>query len=747
MINKLKLIIALLFISVIFTHAHEGMWLPILLKKYNIEQMQQQGFKLTANDIYNINQASLKDAVIGLVNLKRPFRHFCTGEIISNQGLLLTNHHCGYRSIQSHSSVKNDYLTDGFWAMSKKEELPNEGMGVCFLKRMEDVTSKIIGNVPDEANAYTRDSIISANIDTLEKKAVKGTHYLAKIKPFFAGNEYYMSVYEIFRDIRLVGAPPSAIGKFGGDTDNWMWPRHTGDFSMFRIYANKNNEPADYSDENIPFKPKKYLEIAIDGVEKGDFTMVMGYPGTTTEYLPSYAVELQTQVKNPTRIKIRTKGLELMKADMDNNAEVRIKYAAKAAGMSNSWKKWIGENRGLRKMDALNKKRELEKEFTIWVNNSDKRKSEYGEVLPKYKELYDKISPYELAITYFYETILGSELIKFSGKFRNLTYLNKTTNTQNIDSILQLTQTNANKFYKDYNYETSKKIFTAFIGFYYNEMPKKYHPEIFNLISSKFKNNINDFANYVYDKSMFPHPKKINAFIDGYSVSKNKKIENDPMFLIYNQSLNIYRNSIYPHLKEIDIELKNLDRIYVKGLSEFQTNKTLFPDANSTFRIAYGQIDNYIPKDAVTYFHQTTLTGIMEKDNPEIYDYDVPDKLKELYQQSDFGKYADHNGNMPVCFTASNHTTGGNSGSPIINAKGHLIGINFDRNWEGTMSDIMYDPDMCRNISLDIRYVLFIVDKFAGAEHLVNEMTLVHSKPQRHLPKKEVEPLKSEIQE
>ncbi len=747
MTKRLSLLTAILFIAVLFSHANEGMWLPILLKKYNIEQMQKQGFKLSAQDIYDINNASLKDAVVGLVSLKNPFHHFCTGEIISNQGLLLTNHHCGYRSIQSHSSVENDYLTDGFWAMSKNEELPNDGMGVCFLKRMEDVTAQVLGNVPNDANAYMRDSIISANIDTLEKKAIKGTHYLAKIKPFFAGNEYYLSVYEIFRDIRLVGAPPSAIGKFGGDTDNWMWPRHTGDFSMFRIYAGKNNEPADYSDDNIPYKPKKHLEIAIDGIEKGDFTMVMGYPGTTAEYLPSYAVELQTQTKNPARIKIRTKGLELMKAEMNSNAEVRIKYAAKAASMANSWKKWIGENRGLSKMNALDKKRGLEKDFMAWVNESDERKSEYGNVLTKYKELYNKITPYELAVTYFYETILGSELINFSGKFRNLIYLDKTTNTTEIDSILKISQKAANKFYKDYDYETSKKIFTAFMGFYYNEMPEKYHPEIFSLITSKFKGNIDAFADYVYEKSMFPYPEKTTAFFKGYSVSKNKKLAKDPVFQIFTQSLNVYRNSIYPQLKSIDIELKDLDRVYIKGLREFQSDKILFPDANSTFRVAYGQIDNYIPKDAVSYYHQTTLKGIIEKDNPEIYDYDVPDRLKELYQQSDFGKYADGNGKMPVCFTASNHTTGGNSGSPILNAKGQLIGINFDRNWEGTMSDIMYDPQMCRNIALDIRYVLFIVDKFAGAGHLVGEMTLVNAKPKKLLPKEEVEPLKSGVME
>jgi hypothetical protein len=738
---KHLIIYFLLSFTLITANASEGMWLPILLKKYNIEQMQQQGFKLSAEDIYDINNASLKDAVVGLVKLSNPFHHFCSGEVISNQGLVLTNHHCGYGAIQSHSSLENDYLTNGFWAMSKEEELVNEGIGACFLKKMEEVTTQVLLNIPENATSFIRDSTIKANIVAIEKEAIKETHYMAKVKPFFSGNEYYLSVYEIFRDVRLVGAPPSAIGKFGGDTDNWMWPRHTGDFSMFRIYADKDNNPADFSDENVPYKPIKHLEIATDGVQKGDFTMVMGYPGTTTEYLSSFGVALKTELLNPAQIKIRTKGLDLMKSDMTADAGVRIKYSAKAASMANSWKKWIGENKGLQRLDALNKKQQLESDFTNWVNKTEIRKNEYAYILPKLEELNKKISPFEIATTYFYETIIGSELVKFSGDFRTLQKLNKESSQEEKNSTTQKLKIKADKFYKNYNLETDKRIFTAFITFYYQDMPAENHPEIFSLINTKFKGDINAFADYVYAKSMYPHPEKTYKFIENYTPAKAKTYTKDPIFQIFNQSLDIYTTKINPSLRQYTNEITELNRIYVKGLREFQSDKALFPDANSTFRIAYGQIDNYKPKDAVSYFHQTSLKGIIEKDNPDIYDYDVPDKLKELYYAGNFGIYGNPDGSMPVCFTASNHTTGGNSGSPILNGNGQLIGINFDRNWEGTMSDIMYDPEMCRNIALDIRYVLFIIDKFAEAGHLVEEMSLTNGKPQREMPNSE-EPLK-----
>jgi hypothetical protein len=723
--NMKRFITLLVMLVAIFNlHATEGMWLPILLKKYNMEQMQQKGFKLTAEDIYDINNASLKDAVGGLVRLSNPFHHFCSGQIISDQALVLTNHHCAFGAIQTHSSLENDYLTNGFWAMNKDEELANEGIGISFLKRMEDVTDKVLATIPENADAAVRDSIIAANILALEKEAVAETHYMAKIKPFYSGNAYYLSVCEVFRDIRLVGAPPSAIGKFGGDTDNWMWPRHTGDFALLRIYVNNENKPADYSSENVPYKPIKHLEISLEGIKEGDFTMVLGYPGTTTEYLPSDAVKLKTEQINVASIKIRTKGLEIMKAEMNANPEVRIKYASKAAGLANSWKKWIGENRGLKRLDAINKKIQLENDFSVWVNENEKRKEEYGQILPKFKELYAELSPYEIARNYYIESIYGLEILRFSSEFIKLYELNKTDDTLKINSTIRSLKIKANNFYKNYDINTDKKLFAAFIEIYYIDMPKDYHPEILNLISSKFNNNIQAFADYIYNKSILPYPEKTYEFIENFKVTKLKKVKNDPVYQLLTQASVIYRSRIYPPIQSMNAELSEINRLYMKGLIEFKANETLFPDANSTFRVSYGQIDNYSPKDGVTYFHQTTLQGIIEKDNPDIYDYAVPDKLKELYHTSNFGDYGNSDGSMPVCFTASNHTTGGNSGSPILNATGQLIGINFDRNWEGTMSDIMYDPEMCRNISLDIRYMLFIVDKFAGAGHLVEEMNI-----------------------
>lgn len=729
MIRKnLFFLLALVF----FSHnllAVEGMWLPILLKKYNIEEMQAKGFKLTEQDIYDINQASLKDAVVGLMRANRPFHHFCTGELISGQGLLLTNHHCGYGAIQSHSSVENDYLTDGFWAMSKEEELSNPEIGVSFLRRIEDVSSKVLNDIPADAASPTRDSLIAVAIQKIEKEAEEDGRYSARVKPFFSGNEYYLSVYQIYLDVRLVGAPPSAIGKFGGDTDNWMWPRHTGDFSLFRIYADKDNNPADFSEDNVPYTPVKFFEISTAGVQKGDFTMVMGYPGTTQEYLPSYAIDLQMNVINPARIKIRTKGLQIMKAAQETDPAIRIKYASKVAGMANGWKKWIGENKGLARLNAIEKKQQQEAAFTEWVNQTPEKQNRYGHILSEYEKNYSQSTEAEKVATYFSETLLGHENIRFVSGFRKLNEVNKTTGTEELEKIKSELKSEAERFFKDYDLETGKKVFAAFVEFFYTDIDKKYHPELLQLIDKKFKGNVGAFTEYIFKKSVFPHHDKTLSLISGFKASSLKKLQKDPLFALHQQSISIYRSLYSSQLWMIDQKNEDLHRLYVKGLREMENHKVFFPDANSTFRIAYGQVDNYIPRDAVTYQHQTTLDGIIEKDNPDIYDYKVPQRLKELYHNSDYGNYANADGSMPVCFIASNHTTGGNSGSPVLNSMGQLIGINFDRNWEGTMSDLMYDPEMCRNIALDIRYILFIIDKFAGATHLIDELVLVKSEP------------------
>jgi len=725
----LILFIATLFLSAV--HAEEGMWLPILLKKYNLEQMQKDGFKLTAEDIYDINQASLKDAVVGLVRIDRPFHHFCTGNVVSPEGLVMTNHHCGFGAIQSHSSLEHDYLTNGFWAMNKEEELYTEGMGMCFLKRMEDVTNQILTGIPDSANPFVRDSLLNVHITTIEQQAVEGTQYQAKVKPFFSGNAYYLSVYEIFRDIRLVGAPPSAIGKFGGDTDNWMWPRHTGDFSMFRIYANKNNEPADYSPDNVPYHPEKFFEISLDGVKQHDFTMVMGYPGTTSEYLPSFAVSQLVDQVNPARIKIRTTILDIMKTAMETSPAIRIQYASKAAGIANSWKKWIGENRGLKRMNAIDIKQTQEKEFTQWVMADAERQRRYGTILPSYQNVYQNQAPYELAYNYFRETMLSADLLDLAQEFSVLLKYNKDSDPKKIQNSLDDLSKKTSDFFKDYSQPTDKKLFTAYMQFYYQNVKPELYPDLFAKIQKKYHGDVVAFANELYQESLFRDSTKIKRILKEYTVKSNKQLEKDPALQLIMQAYQVYRGQVRPWLVTYDNQLDELNQLYEKALQEFQGQKTLFPDANSTFRIAYGQVDNYSPADAVNYSYFTTLKGIMEKDNPDIYDYRVPQHLKELYQTKNFGPYGNADSTLNVCFTASNHTTGGNSGSPVLNDKGQLIGLNFDRNWEGTMSDIMYDPEMCRNIILDIRYALFIIDKYAGAENLIKEMLLV--KEGKHL--------------
>ena len=701
-----------------FARADEGMWIPLLLKKYNYADMQAKGLKLSAEDIFSINQTSLKDAIV-------IFGGGCTGELISDEGLLITNHHCGYGNIQSHSSLEHDYLTDGFWAMSRGEELVNKGLKVTFLVTMADVTDKVLEGITDDMKETERQEKIGEAIKKIVDEATEGTHYTAIVKPFFAGNEYYLFVNEVFKDVRLVGAPPSAIGKFGGDTDNWMWPRHTGDFSMFRIYADKDNKPAEYSKDNVPYKPKKSFQISLAGVKKGDFTMVYGYPGTTKEHLTSYAVKMITEVSNPAKINVRGNILKIMNADMNADPKVRIQYASKNARVSNSWKKWIGENRGLKRLNAIEKKEALEKDFMNWVTKDKDRREKNSNILIEYKKIYDEMQPYQLGVDYFFEAGWSMEIVRFAKSFNVLLQLTDTSSTAEIENAKQRMRGAANSFFKNYNQPTDRKIFSkVFLDLYYNNVPKQFQPTIFRTIENKYKGNFAKYEENLYTKSFFVNEEKVNKFIDNYKLKHNKKIIKDPAFELYKSIVDIYINKLSIPYNNYNTQLQKLDRQWIKLLREMQSDKVFYPDANFSLRIHYGQVDDYYPRDGVYYDYYTTLDGIIEKDNPSIYDYKVPEKLKQLYYKKDYGQYAE-NGKINVCFTATNHTTGGNSGSPVLNANGQLIGLNFDRNWEGTMSDIMYDPDMCRNITLDIRYCLFLIDKFAGASHLIKEMDLV----------------------
>ncbi|NOZ34869.1 MAG: S46 family peptidase [Chlorobi bacterium] len=715
----LTAVLTLLFAPVL--QAHEGMWIPMLLKKYNIADMQKKGFKLTAEDIYSINKASMKDAVM-------IFGGGCTGELISDRGLIITNHHCGYSSIQSHSSLEHDYLTHGFWAMSDKEELPNDGLTVTFLVRMEDVTAQVLKGVTDDMSEDARNRLIEEHIKKLKEKAGEGNNFQIKIKPFFYGNQYFLFVENVFKDIRLVGAPPSAIGKFGGDTDNWMWPRHTGDFSLFRIYADKNNQPAEYSEDNVPYKPIKYFPVSLKGVKKGDFTLVLGYPGRTEEYLTSYAVNMIQNKINPERIKVRQSIIDIMSADMEKDPAIRIKYASKYARVSNYWKKWIGENNGLKRLNAVAKKQETEKQLTDWINEKPDRTAKYGHLLPEYKRIYKAYTPYKLAEEYFYEAVWSMESVKFTSKLAGLLRKGDKFTDKDIESIKKY----AKKFFKNYNRETDIKIFKSLVKLYYENAGKDFQPEIFNFLEPFSHFDIDDetafnlFADVYFAKTFYLNEEKFNDFIEKYSYGSEteQKIKDTPGYNFFYDFVNVYYTKILVNTDKYTNRINRLNRLYMKLLMQADTNKVFYPDANFTLRVAYGNVDTYEPKDGVEYEYFTTLKGVIEKDNPKIYDYKVPARLKELYEKKDYGRYGE-NGKMHVCFIASNHTTGGNSGSPVINANGELIGVNFDRNWEGTMSDIMYDPDMCRNISLDIRYALFLIDKFAGDSRLVDEMTIV----------------------
>jgi len=721
----MKKIISLIILSGLLcftniTNAGEGIWLPILLEQLNEVEMQEMGMKISAEDIYSINKSSLKDAIV-------IFGGGCTAEIISDQGLLLTNHHCGYGSIQRHSSLEHDYLTDGFWAMNHAEELPNPGLTVTLLIRMENVSLQVLKDVTENMSEAIRDSIINSHINIIKEEAIKDTHYKAKVKPFYYGNEYYLFVSETFKDIRFVGAPPSNIGKFGGDTDNWMWPRHTGDFSMFRIYVDSSNNPAEYSENNVPYKPKYHIPISLNGFEKGDFTFVFGYPGRTQEYIPSYAIKMITQFENPARINLREKKLDIMHNSIIKSDLVRIQYASKHARVANYWKKMIGENRGIKKLDAINKKIAFENNFVKWANQTPERNIKYGQLIPEFKKLYLELTPFNLAMDYLTESGFGIEIVRYAGNYSSLisTSKNKKASKEDISTLAKNLKSGAKNYFKNYQVSIDKEMLSELLKIYYNNLDRNYLPSIFNKIEDKFNADFNEYADYVFKKSFMTSEKKVDKFLDKYKSKKYRKIEKDPAYELISSFREYYYNNLQKKYNLLNAQLDSMQRIYMKAQMEMQPNKRFYPDANSTLRVHYGNIKDYYPRDAVHYKYYSTLSGIMEKEDPEIYDYVVEDKLKELYNSKDYGKYGDSDGTMHVCFTATNHTTGGNSGSPVMNAEGQLIGINFDRNWEGTMSDLMYDPDQCRNISLDIRYCLFIVDKFAGASHLVDEMTIV----------------------
>ena len=709
--KQLRLLTTFLVLFPAFLFAGEGMWIPMLLQ-YNEKEMQEMGMRITAEDIYSINHSSLKDAIV-------LFGGGCTGEIVSDQGLLLTNHHCGYGYIQKHSSVEHDYLTNGFWAMNRGEELPCPGLSVTFLREMRDVTEQVLKGVSIDMPEDERQTLVEKNMEEIIASVKKETNYKVSIESFFLGNEYYLLLNEIYTDVRLVGCPPSNIGKFGGDTDNWVWPRHTGDFSIFRVYADKDGHPADYSKDNMPFKPAKHLDISLKGAEEGDFAFVFGYPAHTNEYLPAIAVDQEANLIDPIAVDLRGKVLDIYNKYQEQDPKVRIQYAAKHANIGNGWKKWMGVTEGINHFHGVEKKQAFEHEFYDWAMQSRSRYM-YVNLHKQFEESYNELKPYELAYTYMVEAGLRIELINFAGRFTKLSEVSKETPQEQIDMMIASLKTSSANFFKDYYQPIDKEVAAMLLKEYLKAQPANFRPT--------FLNDIKDVDSYVenlFAKSIFTDEAKVNDLLNNFNVSKAKKLQNDPALKVYQNLIGFYRDNVYGNLSNINHNIDRLRRIYMKGQMEMQTEKRLFPDANFTLRVTYGKVEGFKPQDGKTYHHFTTLQGIMEKENPDIYDYVVEPRLKELYNNKDYGRYADKDGTMHVAFTASVHTTGGNSGSPILNADGQLLGLNFDRCWEGTMSDLIYDPDICRNISVDIRYVLFIIDKFAGAGHLIDEMTIV----------------------
>ena len=688
----------LLLITINVSAQQGGMWIPSLLEGMNEDEMTNLGSKLTAKDIYDVNNSSLKDAI-------GHFNGGCTSEIISDQGLILTNHHCGFSQIQSHSSLENDYLKDGFWAMNLEDELPNEGLYIEFIVRIEDVTSQVLSGVTDTMSEKEKQSQISKNSNAVEGATKKEAWQDTKMKAFFNGNQYFLFVTERFEDIRLVGAPPTSIGKFGSDTDNWVFPRHTGDFSMFRIYADANNRPAKYSKDNKPYKPKHFLPISLDGIEEGDFTLVFGFPGRTNEYLPAVAIEHITKEFNPSNIAIREAALKVIDAAMKTSDAVRIKYASKQARIANAWKKWIGENLGIEKSNAVANRKQFEAEFTSALKTKD-LVNKYGNILPEFDKLYKDFANVNIKRRNFIEVFMvTNELMQMTFRAYQMEQA-VNANADNFEKARAGLINRLKGIHKNYDATVDKGV--------YKNVMALYQP-----------NNIDAS---IYEKSAFTNLDSALELLNGKPKEVLKKLNKDAAYLYAKPIIEKFVNTTDAEYAKKNEVISALQTKYMTALMEALPDARYFPDANSTLRVTYGQVRGYAPRDAVYYQPVSYLDGVIEKFVPGDYEFDVPKKLRDLYEAKDYGQYADKNGKVPVCFLGTNHTTGGNSGSPAIDAHGNLVGLNFDRVWEGTMSDMNYDPEICRNIMVDARYVLFIVDKFAGATRLIDEMKLVHPK-------------------
>ena len=717
-----KKLLSIIFLSVLtfsLVKADEGMWLPQLLQSMNESDMKDCGLQLTAQDLYDVNNSSLKDAIVALNG------GMCTGEMISSQGLMLTNHHCAFDVIQTHSTVDNDYLTDGFWAMTRDAELPNEGFSVSFLVSIESVTDRVLEDL-GEVTESERNTKLREIFNEISSEKIDGTDYNARVKSFFGGNEFYLMTYITYNDVRLVGAPPSSIGKFGGDTDNWMWPRHTGDFSLLRVYCAPDGSPAEYSEENIPYTPKHHLPIQLDGVDNGDYTMIFGFPGSTDRFLTSFGIQEALEQTNPTIVQIRSEKLAIMKSGMDANKKTKIQYASKYAGTSNYWKYYIGQSRGLKRMKVYDKKVEIENEFTDWVNSGDEQRYEkFGNTLSLIEEAYDQNRELNISRTYLNEAIFqGAEIMYFSF-IMNRKLANIPSDKEEKIIFMNEIREEAQEFYKNYNSTIDEELFSAMLEMYYYNVPQNQHPSVFKKIENQllgFKAfDFDYYAKDVFRKSVFSSEDKFLAFLEN---PYNMKLEKDPAYTTMMSIYDYYIEHHYAQRKSVRAKLDEGNRLFIAGLREMNPEENYYPNANSTMRVTYGNVGDYNPGDAMHYDFYTTIDGIIEKEDPTNDEFIVPSRLKELYEIGDYGQYADENGNLRINFISNNDITGGNSGSPVINAWGEIVGTAFDGNWEAMSGDIAFENEIQRTISVDIRYTMFIIDKFAGATHLIDEMTI-----------------------
>ncbi|WP_418537451.1 S46 family peptidase [Odoribacter laneus] len=715
------LIIVFALLSFSTLKADEGMWLLSLLKQQNIDEMQQMGFKLSAEDIYSVNKPGIKDAIVGLGYAERPFRHFCSGELVSPQGLMITNHHCGFSAIQEHSSVEHDYLSDGFWAYKMEDELTNPGITASILERMEDVTERVNAVLNDDMSTMEREIALDSISSLIVKEATENTDLSGQVISMFEGNQYFLFLYTIYKDVRLVGAPPQSLGKFGGDTDNWIWPRHTCDFSMFRIYTGPDGRPAEYSKDNIPLKPKHHLPVSIKGVEDGDFAMIMGFPGSTDRFATSFSLQNTMDIVNDIRYKVRTEKLKIMKEEMDKSPKTRIQYASKYASCANYWKYSFEQNKALKQLKTAENKKAIEDRFTAWVKADPARAARYAEVLPALKTAYQDIQEYEVALNYLREALGGPEAHLFAygvaGELEDL--CDKATDAATKEKLVNALKEQGEAFYKDFNPEVDARLFAVLFKMYSDNVSPDLYPDFIDRVNKKYKGDYQKLADEFYRTSIFRSKEAFEEFI---AHPNCKKLNKDVAYLA-GEAFYEMLMKIAAYSAEMKENIVKNNRLFVRGLMEMDPQQRMAPNANSTLRLTYGKVKSYKPRDAVFYDYYTTLTGVMEKEGPKGGEFEVPARLKELYKNKDFGQYGKDN--VVTCFITDNDITGGNSGSPVINANGELIGAAFDGNSEAMSGDIDFEENLQRCINVDMRYVLFIIDKYAGAKNLIDEMTIV----------------------